>query len=156
MITFDEGAAAFARHVSPLLERFGLQGVCFVSPADCGDARTAAELVARGTELGVRPAADVPLTTLEPDRIIAEALGARASVEEAIGLPARAWAYPGGDQDEIARRAIGAAGFELGFTLRAERARWQHPLLALPRIAVPPDEDLAGFIARLAGNHAYY
>jgi peptidoglycan/xylan/chitin deacetylase (PgdA/CDA1 family) len=150
LLTFDDGGAGFARDRWPLLERYGFAGLCFVSPTDVGDPAILAELVGRGAELGVRPAADVPATTLEPGHLLADAMATRASLEAVIGHPLSAWAYPKGDEDEIARRLIAAAGFEFGFTLSAKRARWHRPLLALPRIAVTSALDLNAFVTRLA------
>jgi peptidoglycan/xylan/chitin deacetylase (PgdA/CDA1 family) len=92
------------------------------------------------------------LTTLGPAEVVREAAGSRAAIEERLGTPITAFAYPYGDEDEAIRHLVGASGFAFGLTCAPGMATWRTPLLGLPRIEVTGDTDLRAFIALLADS----
>ena len=83
------------------------------------------------------------LSVLPPERIFAEAFESRAAIEERLQTAVTAFAYPYGEEDDVVRHLVGAAGFGYGVTCRGDRATWTDPLLALPRIEVHGDADPA-------------
>jgi hypothetical protein len=89
------------------------------------------------------------MTGLSPADIAREALVSREEIERRIGVTVSSFAYPYGDEDDVVRHLVGAAGFEYGLTCRPGSAHRRDSWLALPRIAVSGSDDLRAFIAQL-------
>ncbi len=117
----------------------------------------ARELHGRGVEIGAHAHWHWPMNDAQsPDYLREQTQASRARIESEIG-PARAFAYPFGNSQDIstdAWRAVRDAGFEYGFTtLSGALGAGQNPFL-LPRYGLGlQDSNLASLIPLLsAGN----
>jgi peptidoglycan/xylan/chitin deacetylase (PgdA/CDA1 family) len=86
------------------------------SPRLCGptmDVRTLREVAATGIEIGAHGVSHRALSRLPAAEIEQEILGSRAGLEDLLGTPVRAFAYPFGDAPP-ASRALVRASFDAG------------------------------------------
>jgi len=112
---------------------------------------------ARGVAFGAHTLTHPILTRVGPERAREEIFGSKAAVEEILGTPSPAFAYPNGgrgDVDETVRGLVADAGFRLGFTLlpgpsRLEEVR-KDPLM-VRRVYVHHRDLPARFAAGTAG-----
>jgi len=165
VITFDDGYRDFEANAWPVLQRYGFGALVFLVADLIGDtARWDADLgeplplmgwseirrlVSQGIEFGAHSATHRPMTGLTPAEIAREAIRSRVVIERGLGHGVEAFAYPYGDTDPIVEHLVGASGFQLGLTCRPGPAGPRDSALALPRIEVCGDDDLASFIGRL-------
>ena len=165
LLTFDDGFLDFAEHAWPLLKRYGFGALVLLVSGSVGtwnswdtngetepllDWDTIARLRDDGVEFGAHSVTHPRLTGLAPTDIVRQALGSRDEIQRRLGERVVTFAYPYGDEDEVVRHLVGAAGFDFGLTCRPGAARARDPLLALPRIEVRGDADHHAFIAGLA------
>jgi peptidoglycan/xylan/chitin deacetylase (PgdA/CDA1 family) len=165
VITFDDGYRDFEANAWPLLQRYGFGALVFLVADLIGDsARWDARfgkplplmgwdeirrLASQGVEFGAHSSSHRPLTGLTPTEIAREAVRSRVVIERGLGHGVETFAYPYGDTDPIVEHVVGASGFQLGLTCRPGPAEPRDSALALPRIEVSGDDDLASFIGKL-------
>lgn len=165
LLSFDDGYRDFATHAWPLLKRYGFTASMFLVADRIGgtnewDAAMGGtlelmdwdEILAlqeEGVEFGSHTCSHPPLAGLSPVGVVRELAKSRAILESRLGRPVTAFAYPYGDQDPVVQHLTGACGYRFGLTCRSESARFQDPLVALPRIEIPGGLDLAGFGEKL-------
>lgn len=132
LLTIDDALESVADIAAPVLAAAGVPAVLFVPvgliggpatwmteypTARIADAARLRQIAASGIELGVHGYDHVNMVGLG-DAALAQATGeARDRLAELCGRPPRLFAYPYGANDERARRAVRAAGFELGFSV---------------------------------------
>jgi peptidoglycan/xylan/chitin deacetylase (PgdA/CDA1 family) len=147
-VTFDDGLASDLRIAAPLLEELGIRGSFYLCPGlwgsqhasingDAGRLMTrdeAAELSARGMELGSHAMTHSDLRKLDDTTLEAELAESKAAIEDLTGRPCRVIAYPFGLHDERVETAARDAGYELG--LGWGPGRWRRE--AVPRMPGPP------------------
>ena len=166
-LTFDDGYEDFAEVAWPLLRRYGFGATVFlvadlVGRAAAWDAHhgppaplmgwaTVGRLAREGVAFGGHTATHPYLTRVGPDRLAEELRRSKAALEGRLGLPVRAFAYPFGFVDGLARNAAAAAGYAVAVTTRHGHARWGDDPLLLPRIMVT-DADDPGTLARRLGR----
>lgn len=76
-----------------------------------------------------------PLLTYEEDGALAEELRAsKQTLEEGLGKPVRAFAYPNGDCNHRVRRTVQEAGYALAFTTERDIYHYRQDLYTIPRI----------------------
>jgi len=165
VLTFDDGYRDFDANAWPLLQRYGFGALVFLVPDLIGEAaRLDADLgeplplmgwdeirrlASQGVEFGAHSASHRPMTGLTPAEIAREAIRSRVVIERNLGRGVDAFAYPHGDTDPVVEHLVGASGFQVGLTRRPGPAGPQDSALALPRIEVSGDDDLASFISKL-------
>ncbi len=146
--TFDDGLASDLRVTAPLLEALGIRGSFFVCAGlwggqhasirgDAGRLLTrdeAAELSARGMELGSHAMTHSDLRMLDDTALDAELAESKAAIEQLTGRPCRVIAYPFGLHDQRVESAAMRAGYELALSWGP--GRWRRE--AVPRIPGPP------------------
>jgi peptidoglycan/xylan/chitin deacetylase (PgdA/CDA1 family) len=161
LLSFDDAYADFASGAWPILRAAGLHASLFVVAGEAGgtnrwDHRRAGavavlgwddlvELSSQGVEIGSHSLSHPDLRTLAPSEIYRQLHDARLEIEQQIGGPVRAVAYPYGLHDGVVRHLAGAAGYHHGLTIRRSAAGlWEDPL-ALPRIEVRRHDTLEDF-----------
>jgi peptidoglycan/xylan/chitin deacetylase (PgdA/CDA1 family) len=165
VLTFDDGYRDFEANAWPLLQRYGFGALVFLVAdligdsarwdADLGDPLPLMDwdeirgLAAQGVEFGAHSASHRPMTGLTPTEIAREAIRSRVVIERGLGRGVDAFAYPYGDTDPVVEHLVGASGFQIGLTCRSGPAGPRDSALALPRIEVGGDDDLASFIGKL-------
>jgi peptidoglycan/xylan/chitin deacetylase (PgdA/CDA1 family) len=151
MLTVDDGFADQWGFVAILRER-GMVATYFVPNAATLTPDQLRGLLEVG-EVGGHTVSHPFLSDLSPEEQAAEIAGNRAWLDEVVGTPPTAFAYPFGDYDEATIPALEAAGYTAAFDAWGGPApigptvdRWH-----IPRIEVGGDDTLATFAAKLAG-----
>jgi peptidoglycan/xylan/chitin deacetylase (PgdA/CDA1 family) len=157
-LTFDDGYQCLHELALPLLQEVGFGGVIFLvadhlggaadwerapgpRPGFSSDERLLSrgqvlELLGLGLEFGSHTRTHPRLTQLSERRLRDEVRGSRSRLEDLLGRPCLAFAYPYGDWDERVVAAVGEAGYHLAFTTRRAWACAADPPLLLPRINI--------------------
>ncbi len=147
-VTFDDGLATDLHVTAPLLEGLGIPGSFYVCPGLWGTQHAsingragrllsrdeAAELSARGMELGSHAMTHSDLRKLGDADLRAELEDSKAAIEDVTGRPCRVIAYPFGLHDERVESAARAAGYEAA--LGWGSGQWRRE--AVPRMPGPP------------------
>jgi peptidoglycan/xylan/chitin deacetylase (PgdA/CDA1 family) len=151
ILTFDDGFVDFEHYASPILARHHFQATVFLVTGHVGgvnrwdhDAESeqlldwdrVRRLHAAGTAFGSHTVTHPHLTLLPPEQMFDELFNSRITLEERLGVPITAIAYPYGDVDQVTRHLAGAAGYGYGLTCRGGPAVARDSLLDLPRIEV--------------------
>jgi peptidoglycan/xylan/chitin deacetylase (PgdA/CDA1 family) len=144
-ITFDDGDRNVLEHALPVLAELAVPATVFVPVGYVGGTAMSwddlALLVAAGWEVGSHSVSHAPLPDLDDAALDRELRGSRDAIEDALGVPCKAVAYPYGEVDARVRAAAERAGFVAGCTTDS-RFRAGDPLLT-PRVGIDGrDSDL--------------
>ena len=111
-------------------------------------------LMAAGMELGAHTLTHPVLSLLPPEEAWCEISGSRSKLEEVIGQPVWALAYPFGDSVSVTEREremAERAGFTCAFVNSGGGLGAQMPRFALPRVHVSGEMNLGEFEAHVSG-----
>lgn len=147
-ITFDDGYASVLENAVPELLSRGFTATVFVVADRIGGSNDwdegtpwpllsrsqVGELAAAGLEIGSHSATHARLAGATAGQLKAELNGSRESLSRLADAEVRGFAYPYGDMDAAARRAVRDAGYDYACAVRTSRAALG--LMALPRIYV--------------------
>ncbi|GAA0688842.1 hypothetical protein GCM10010193_48700 [Kitasatospora atroaurantiaca] len=131
VLTFDDGYEDFYWAVAPILAERDLPATLYVTtgavhvpgrpaegsllpPAPMLSWRQIANLDALGIEIGGHSRTHAELDTLGGRRLDDEIAGCRRQLEDAVGHPVTAFAYPGGYSNALVRRRVQKAGWTSG------------------------------------------
>jgi peptidoglycan/xylan/chitin deacetylase (PgdA/CDA1 family) len=146
-ITLDDGYVSVLEHAVPELLRHEFTATMFIVSDLLGgtnvwdddgpvwrllSARQVADIADAGMEIGSHSATHIRLAGMAPQRLAAEVSASRARLSEIIGRPVRGFAYPWGNMDAAARRAVKDAGYDYACSVETPLA--DLGLDALPRI----------------------
>jgi peptidoglycan/xylan/chitin deacetylase (PgdA/CDA1 family) len=152
-ITFDDGFETVYRHAYPLLHRYGFPATVFLVTDYCGgtnawpgqsrlaprasllDWAQIKEMAGDGIAFGSHTRSHPDLTALSPQQAEAELTGSRKAIEDAIGGPVDAFAYPYGAYD-AAVRALAASHYRVACTADLGFVEPEVDILELPRLDV--------------------
>lgn len=81
--------------------------------------------------------------------VVKEASISRKVLQEGLGKPVPAFAYPYGSTDPVVQHLVGTCGYIYGLTTVSRLSEFNDPMLALPRVDVSGSEDLGQFIQKL-------
>ncbi|ODP36479.1 glycosyltransferase [Sphingomonas turrisvirgatae] len=168
MLTFDDATRDFMDFAVPLLHRYGFPATLFVPTDHVGGAAVwdsaygDPALLLDWDELRALQHCDMtvashgathrPLTVLDAETVVRELASSRFRLEQALGQPVAAIAYPYGAFDQPVRDAAGAVGYDFGFTCFDGLVTDHADPLALFRREVRGGIDLAQFDALLHGR----
>ncbi len=107
-------------------------------------------LAEEGFEIGCHSATHENLTLLSADASWREVAGAKATIEERLGRPVKAFAYPDGFYNERVVEAVRSAGFSLGLTTDPGLNRPAVDPFRVKRLLIG-DEDPVAFGVALTG-----
>jgi peptidoglycan/xylan/chitin deacetylase (PgdA/CDA1 family) len=159
LFTVDDGYASFAEIAAPLLAAAAIPSLLFVSPAVVGlrsawmaelpdepivDVARLRELRDLGVEVGVHGWDHTSMVGMSPRELLRHTKEARERLADLTGVLPRAFAYPYGAFDEPARRAVQAAGFQVGFSVFRDAGRH-----AISRVDVNARDGLRSFRLKL-------
>jgi peptidoglycan/xylan/chitin deacetylase (PgdA/CDA1 family) len=103
------------------------------------------ELQSQGFEFQSHTRTHPRLTEISPEDALEELTRSRAELEQTLGAPVKAIAYPWGLHDDTVERLADEAGYEAGLAVR-RRVNFDHtPIFALRRIGVSHTTSLARF-----------
>ena len=104
---------------------------------------------AEGTVVGAHTRTHRRLAGAPAAEVGEEVDGSRRQLEEALGAPVTTFAYPYGEVDEGAVKAVAAAGFEGACTTRASLAHPGDDPLRIPRLEIEATDTLPRFLRKL-------
>lgn len=171
-ITFDDGYASLFDAAAPILAEARLCATVFLNTGAIAErARQASDpgqghypgehfltwpeslqLRDAGWALGSHAVDHVDLTTLAPAALQAQLAQSRRDIEARSGAACDLFAYPWGRHDARVRSAVGATGYRLAVSGRHGAAGPRSDLLALPRVDIRADYELADFEAVVTGR----
>ncbi|MFC8517452.1 polysaccharide deacetylase family protein [Streptomyces sp. NPDC057257] len=146
LLTFDDGYQAFLDEGLPVLRELGVPATVFVLTGLLGgrsewmpempdealvDADGVRELAAAGLDVECHGWDHSHLSGADPGTLARNVTDAARTLAELTGRKPRAYAYPYGDHDLAARRAVAEAGFELAFSVHEGAGRF-----AVPRVDI--------------------
>lgn len=160
LVTIDDGCESTLTQALPILRRWGVPAVAFVTASLAGlDTGVLPERYLRWDEL--REVADSgfieigshaythrSLGAMPPDEARDEARRSRETLEEKLERPVRSFAYPFGtygDFDAVTERALADAGYTIAFNSMHGVVRPGLDPISLPRIKVEGGEGLGMF-----------
>ncbi len=147
VVTFDDGFQSFADHAAPALEAVGFSATVFAVAGRAGgdngwDTQPAGvprlpllgnealrDLARRGFEIGSHGMTHAPLRGASASTLAVEVGDSRRALEDTLGRAVTTFAYPYGDADEAARRAVAehyraACSVEMGTATRGGPRHW--------------------------------
>jgi peptidoglycan/xylan/chitin deacetylase (PgdA/CDA1 family) len=170
VVTIDDGLLSTYTEALPVLRRWGVPAVAFVSAGLVGCAQRyperymtwdhVRELAASGlVAIGSHAYTHRSLGRLDRDELAYEAKASRERIESEIGRPVRAFAYPYGmrpDFDRATDRVIADAGYTIAFnSMHGAISAGMDPI-SLPRVKIEGGESLLMFgLARRGAMDAW-
>jgi peptidoglycan/xylan/chitin deacetylase (PgdA/CDA1 family) len=156
-ITFDDAYVSYSEVVQPLLDQYKMTATLFVPTAFVGgrarwlDAigegqrrilswQEIRDLRTSGTEIGGHGHEHLQLDLLSHGRLVADIVTNRTLLEDHLGVPIPAFAYPFGYHSWPVRRVVRRAGYELAFQVAHDLyapSAGRH--YSIKRIQVGPD-----------------
>jgi peptidoglycan/xylan/chitin deacetylase (PgdA/CDA1 family) len=161
-ITLDDGYGSVVERALPELLRHEFTATMFIVSDLLGgtnvwdddgpvwpllSAQQVADIAAAGMEIGSHGATHIRLAGITPHRLEAEVSASRVRLSEIIGSPVRGFAYPWGNMDAAARRAVKDAGYEYACSVETPLANLG--LDALPRIEFGQHDGSGRMAAKL-------
>jgi peptidoglycan/xylan/chitin deacetylase (PgdA/CDA1 family) len=170
-LTFDDGYVDNHRDALPLLRQYGFRAIIFVIPpmVDTGapliwpevadDQREhpdvmrsmtwdqVGEMVEAGTEIGAHTMTHPKLSRLHGEELRQELVDSRKAIIEKLGS-CDLFAYPFGDLDDEAVRAVADAGYRYAFA-QPTAGQMSHTRFTIPRVAVDDRDDERRFGLKL-------
>lgn len=155
LVTFDDGYQAMLDEGLPVLRELKMPATVFVLGGLLGgrsrwmpempdepllDAEGVRELAGAGLDVECHGWEHSTLLKASPEALARNTTQAAQALTDLTGRRPRAFAYPYGDHDARARRAVAEAGFEIGFSTYHAEGRY-----ATPRVAVSPTDTSATF-----------
>lgn len=166
VLTFDDGYAGVARQAFPIMQRFGFPATVFVTtgwvdgepptrtraPGEMMTWAQIRELSAAGIEIGAHSHSHPELDQLADVELCRELGLGRALLEDCIGGPVHALAYPFGYSNPGVRRAARAAGYRCAAVVRNLRATPDADPFMVPRLTIRRRLDHAAFSAAVTDS----
>lgn len=163
--TFDDGYQDFLTWAWPLLRRYGFAATVFLVAERIGgtnqwDASYGEELPLlgwdeirrlqeEGATFGSHGCIHRAFSTLSNTEAARALARSRRLLEEGLGTPVTAVAYPWGLSDGAVRHFAGACGYLVGLDSKGGRSPLHGDPLNLPRIEVEGSDGLEAFVAKL-------
>jgi peptidoglycan/xylan/chitin deacetylase (PgdA/CDA1 family) len=169
-LTFDDGFLDFYTNATPILREFRFQATMFLPTGliggangfknrDCMNWKQVEELHELGCEFGSHTINHPELVRLSWDEIATELGGAKTEIENRLGAPVKAFAYPyafpqakRGFVDQF-KNLLMAGGYESCVTTQIGRYWLGDDLLQIKRLPVNSVDDSALFQAKLIGAY---
>jgi peptidoglycan/xylan/chitin deacetylase (PgdA/CDA1 family) len=156
VVTVDDGYADFASAALDVFNDFDIKGSVFVPTAHIGaeDAWMArwnairfplmshaqiADVAAAGWDVGVHSASHIELDRANNAALQTEIGDAKHALEDALRRDVSTFAYPFGYANAKVRRAVKAAGYELGCSVSNRSASPRDEMFEVPRFEIRSD-----------------
>jgi peptidoglycan/xylan/chitin deacetylase (PgdA/CDA1 family) len=151
LITFDDGFADFHREALPLLDKYGFTATVFVTTGWIADAGSYAagrspgrmlswsqirEAAKTGVEIGAHSHQHPQLDQISSDRLRDELTTSKVLLEDGLGMPVPALAYPFGYSNARVRRVARETGYAHACAVGNASVRPGGDSFALPRLTV--------------------
>ncbi|WP_042393202.1 polysaccharide deacetylase family protein [Streptacidiphilus carbonis] len=170
VITIDDGFADLPRSTAPALAGRGLTATaylttgaiglhgpdsgCLLPPAPMMTAAQVKETADHGLEIGAHTITHPQLDTLPGAAVRRELSVPKAALEDLLGLPVPAFAYPHGYNSRSVRRQVRAAGYTSATAVRDALSSKGDEPYRIARIMLRADDTAADVAAWLRGTAA--
>lgn len=163
LVTIDDGFISVATVGADVLARHRVPSVLFVPPALLGatthyldeapdeailDADALRALPALGVEIGAHGLDHTSMLGMSDADLERQTRGAREALGDVLGTLPRSFAYPFGDYDARAVRAVERAGYDVAFSVYSDAGRH-----AVSRVDVKPGDTLAALLVKLVPGY---
>lgn len=164
-ITLDDGYRNNLTRALPVLRRLGFTATVFMvsgqlggsnawdhdlfPPAELMDAQDLAAWMQSGMEVGAHTRSHPRLVTCDSSTARTEILGAKADLEDALGVPVERFSYPHGLYAPAHVEMVAEAGYVGAVTTRSARACAHDDPLQLPRISVHSTTSIPRLVAQV-------
>lgn len=169
VITFDDGLADFYTGALPALQRYELPATLYVTTDYIGQTsrwldhagegerpmlswRQLSKLEDLGVECGAHTQRHLELDTLSLEKARSEILGSKRSLEDRLERPVSSFAYPHGYHSAAVKNMVRQVGFASACAVKHALSSPKDDLLALSRVVIYADTDMAMFEGLLEGN----
>ncbi|HEV2805580.1 MAG TPA: polysaccharide deacetylase family protein [Chthoniobacterales bacterium] len=168
LLTFDDAYQDFGDAALPLLKSFGFPAAVFVvtdqvgrtaewdqlygPPAPLLDWRALQQLSSDNVAVGSHGRTHRRFRSLSPEEVVGEGRLSRALLQDRLGQPVRALAYPHGDTNAAVATSVRACGYRLAFTTREAFCTHPDDPMLLPRVMISGLDGLLDFSAKLTGQ----
>lgn len=164
LVTIDDGYVSTLDTAAPVLARLGVPAVLFALPGMLGatsawmpemphepllDGDGLRALPGRGISIGLHGMDHRSMAGLDEGELHRQTVVARARLGELTGVEPELFAYPFGDHDEAARRAVAAAGLRAAFAIYDSGDRF-----AFPRVDVNALDTAVTFGLKTSGRYS--
>jgi peptidoglycan/xylan/chitin deacetylase (PgdA/CDA1 family) len=167
VLTFDDGFADFHETALPLLQRYGFTATVFVTTGWVEDAGPAVrprparmlswqqvlEVAAAGVEIGAHSHTHPELDQLRAPQLERELRDSKTLLEDRLGAPVPALAYPFGYSNARVRQAARAAGYQHACAVGNAIAGPAGDPFTVPRLTVRRSTRLRTFGQLASGQH---
>ncbi|GLQ53555.1 hypothetical protein GCM10010862_08140 [Devosia nitrariae] len=158
LITFDDGLRDFVTGALPILKRFGFPATLFVVSGHVGGTSRwlsnigegerpmlnwteLRELGEQGVQCGAHTSSHPQLDLLSPAAAADEIVRSKSALEDGLGKPIDAFAYPHGYATAAIRRFVKDIGFTSAFRVANALSSPEEDRFALSRITMREDMD---------------
>lgn len=163
-ITFDDGYLDNLTVAAPILESMGYPFTVFVTTDFIKnrvkgflDPCTLKELASvDGVTIGAHGVRHCHLTQVSPDEAKSELENSKKYLEDLLGLPVSAVAYPYGDINQPVRDLVESVGYECGVTCRFDINKPDTDQLMLNRSVILSIDSLRVFQQKINGAWDWY
>jgi peptidoglycan/xylan/chitin deacetylase (PgdA/CDA1 family) len=141
LVTFDDGFADYADVALPILYGMGLTATLFVTSGWLGrpgmlSSSGLIDLALSTTEIGAHSVTHPHLDILSDGRARAEIANCREVLEDIVGLPVSAFAYPHGSYHGRTRKAVAESGYATAHAVKNALSHRHDDPFALGRFTV--------------------
>lgn len=154
LITFDDGYLDNFTVAYPILKNLQMKATIFATSDYIGSPNhvnwsQSKEMEQSGViEIGAHTRHHVDLTKSNQSQLVDEISGAKQRLEERLGHPVIAFAYPSGEFNPNVIKVVKRAGFEFAVTTKHGYAEKIQGYLTLHRVRIPGGQSIASFVQK--------